>query len=100
MEITNLQKRCYRACLEQNRELLLRGAGAHSTGNLSFNNVSMMLRHCCNHPWLIREIEESAIHQLAQEQEVREPAPTTMSCGALRYYGKLLCNVYATIPLY
>ena len=73
VEITNLQKLCYRACLEQNRELLLRGVGSQGGGHVTFNNVSMMLRHCCNHPWLIREIEESALEQLQHESEVREP---------------------------
>jgi len=74
VEITNLQKLCYRACLEQNRALLLRGVGAVNAGAVSFNNVSMMLRHCCNHPWLIREIEQSALVQLASESSMREPA--------------------------
>jgi len=59
VEITNLQKMCYRAVLERNRELLLRGAGSGAGGVAStFNNISMMLRHCCNHPWLIQEVED------------------------------------------
>ena len=94
VEITNLQKMCYRAVLERNRELLLRGAGSGARGVASnpnphphphphphpyphprphplpkpcpgaggvastFNNISMMLRHCCNHPWLIQEVED------------------------------------------
>jgi len=70
VEITNLQKLCYRACLEQNRAILLQSVGAQGSAAVSFNNVSMMLRHCCNHPWLIRQIEESALHQLALETEV------------------------------
>lgn len=74
VEITNLQKLCYRACLEQNRTLLLHGVGAANAGTMSFNNVSMMLRHCCNHPWLIREIEQSALSQLAAESSMRTPA--------------------------
>jgi chromodomain-helicase-DNA-binding protein 7 len=61
VEITNLQKMCYRAVLERNRELLLRGAGTGAGGVAStFNNISMMLRHCCNHPWLIQEVEDGA----------------------------------------
>jgi len=65
VEITNLQKMCYRAVLERNRELLLRGAGTAGTGP-SFNNISMMLRHCCNHPWLISDVEEGALLDLDQ----------------------------------
>ena len=65
VEITNLQKMCYRAVLERNRELLLRGAGSGAGGVAStFNNISMMLRHCCNHPWLIQEVEDGALHDL------------------------------------
>ena len=65
VEITNLQKMCYRAVLERNRELLLRGAGTAGIGP-SFNNISMMLRHCCNHPWLISDVEEGALLDLDQ----------------------------------
>lgn len=63
VEITNLQKMCYRAVLERNKELLLRGAGTAGMGP-SFNNVSMMLRHCCNHPWLLPDVEEGALMRL------------------------------------
>eukprot|EP00965_Chrysotila_dentata_P099795 3298064-Pleurochrysis_carterae.AAC.1 len=64
---------CYRAVLERNRELLLRGAGTVGTGP-SFNNVSMMLRHCCNHPWLIPDVEDGALAQLDREWEEVEAA--------------------------
>ena len=65
VEITNLQKMCYRAVLERNRDMLLRGAGTGAGGVAStFNNISMMLRHCCNHPWLIQEVEDGALLDL------------------------------------
>ena len=82
IEITNLQKVCYRAVLEHNRGLLQRGAalvqGGAGAGNAnmlagSFANVSMMLRHCCNHPWLIKEVEEGALANLEVESSVRPP---------------------------
>ena len=66
VEITNLQKMCYRAVLERNRKLLLKGAGTSGHGP-SFNNVSMMLRHCCNHPWLIPDVEQGALETLDAE---------------------------------
>ncbi|KAL1508490.1 hypothetical protein AB1Y20_004591 [Prymnesium parvum] len=75
VEITNLQKMCYRAVLERNREILLRGAGAAGLGP-SFNNVSMMLRHCCNHPWLIPDVEEGALAQLDAEWDERTRSGT------------------------
>ena len=57
VQITNFQKACYRAILDQNRTLLLRGADAR-TGP-SFLNIHMQLRHCCNHPYLIKGVKES-----------------------------------------
>ena len=56
VEITNYQKRCYRAILERNRSILLRGSELQGP---SFNNISMQLRHCCNHPYLIRSIVQA-----------------------------------------
>ncbi|KOO24287.1 associated with tfs and helicases family protein [Chrysochromulina tobinii] len=79
VEITNLQKVCYRAVLEHNRQLLVRGAGgtaglAAAAGG-AWANVSMMLRHCCNHPWLIKEVEAGALQAL--EAHSLERAPKT-----------------------
>ena len=73
VEITNMQKLCYRAVLERNRELLLRGAGNAGERGPAFNNVSMMLRHVCNHPWIIKDVEEGALEQLESESERRGP---------------------------
>ena len=58
VDITNFQKRCYRAILERNRAVLLRGSESVGSGP-SFNNVSMQLRHCCNHPFLIKGVVEA-----------------------------------------
>ena len=67
VEITKYQKHCYKAILEQNRSLLLRGAEP-KTGP-SFNNVSMQLRHCCNHPYIIRGVlQAEALDELSDEQ--------------------------------
>jgi SNF2 family DNA or RNA helicase len=64
------QKACYRAILEQNRSLLLSGADAR-TGP-SFLNVHMQLRHCCNHPFLIKGV--------ADAQGVRNARPLENAC--------------------
>ena len=61
VEITNLQKLCYRAVLEHNREMLLRGGGAGRDGVISLTNMAMLLRHVCNHPWMIKTVEDSAL---------------------------------------
>ena len=63
VEITNYQKTMYRALLEQNRTLLLRGASG--VQGPSFNNLAMQLRHCCNHPFLIKGVVQSeGLHAL------------------------------------
>ena len=85
----NIRQVCYRAVLEHNRGLLQRGAAlVHGGGGVggrspllagSFANVSMMLRHCCNHPWLIKEVEEGALANL----QVRRPVgPHRRRCPA------------------
>jgi hypothetical protein len=95
IEITNLQKVCYRAVLEHNRGLLQRGAAAvmgGAAGNAallagSFANVSMMLRHCCNHPWLIKEVEDGALINLEAESSVRAPRSEREYATAIRTGG-------------
>ena len=66
-----------------NAVLLMRGAqrGSSAGGSSassaqhggSFANVSMMLRHCCNHPWLIDDVKEGALEALEAESSVRPP---------------------------
>ena len=61
----------YRALLEQNRGLLLRGAEAAISGP-SFNNLSMQLRHCCNHPFLIKGVVQAEGLEHADDVTWRE----------------------------
>ena len=64
MEITNLQKVCYRAVLKPIADCCCaarQAAAARHRRWSAWSNVSMMLRHCCNHPWLIKEVEEGAL---------------------------------------
>lgn len=55
VELTTLQKKYYRAIFERNRSFLNMGASG-TVANLV--NVEMELRKCCNHPFLIRGVEE------------------------------------------
>ncbi|TMW56968.1 hypothetical protein Poli38472_002893 [Pythium oligandrum] len=55
VELTTLQKKYYRAIFERNRSFLNMGS-AGTVANLV--NVEMELRKCCNHPFLIRGVEE------------------------------------------
>lgn len=51
VELTNIQKKYYRAILEKNFSFLSKGAGHTNMPNLL--NTMMELRKCCNHPYLI-----------------------------------------------
>ena len=56
IELTNFQKVSYKTLYEKNKGILQKGAGL---GYLtSMNNLEMQLRKCCNHPFLIREIQD------------------------------------------
>uniref|UniRef100_A0A3P9PJL5 Chromodomain helicase DNA binding protein 7 n=1 Tax=Poecilia reticulata TaxID=8081 RepID=A0A3P9PJL5_POERE len=55
VELTNIQKKYYRAILEKNFSFLSKG-GAGGSGSASVPNLlntMMELRKCCNHPYLI-----------------------------------------------
>lgn len=54
IEMTTIQKTIYRALYERNKSTLSKGMTNFST---SLNNLEMQLRKCCNHPFLIKEIE-------------------------------------------
>ena len=51
VELTNTQKKYYRAILEKNFQFLAKGTTAANMPNLM--NTMMELRKCCNHPYLI-----------------------------------------------
>ena len=51
VELTNTQKKYYRAILERNFQFLTRGSTTSNMPNLM--NIMMELRKCCNHPYLI-----------------------------------------------
>ena len=51
VELTNIQKKYYRAILEKNFQFLAKGGTTANQPNLM--NTMMELRKCCNHPYLI-----------------------------------------------
>ena len=51
VELTNIQKKYYRAILEKNFSFLNKGGTTANVPNLM--NTMMELRKCCNHPYLI-----------------------------------------------
>ncbi|OXB57334.1 hypothetical protein ASZ78_011754 [Callipepla squamata] len=63
VELTNIQKKYYRAILEKNFSFLSKGANQHNMPNLI--NTMMELRKCCNHPYLINDFQLQAMIQAA-----------------------------------
>uniref|UniRef100_A0A4W4F105 DNA helicase n=1 Tax=Electrophorus electricus TaxID=8005 RepID=A0A4W4F105_ELEEL len=74
VELTNVQKKYYRAILEKNFAFLSKGGGASGGGGganvPNLLNTMMELRKCCNHPYLINGAEEKIM------EEFRESHPT------------------------
>ncbi|XP_078064343.1 chromodomain-helicase-DNA-binding protein 8-like, partial [Mustelus asterias] len=68
VELTNIQKKYYRAILERNFTFLAKGAGQANVPNLL--NTMMELRKCCNHPYLISGAEEKI---LGEFREIHDP---------------------------
>ena len=48
VEMSTLQKTYYRGVLERNKTAMLKGLSS-----ANFNTVTVQLRKCCNHPFLI-----------------------------------------------
>ena len=85
VEMTLVQKKMYRAVLEAKREMLV--AGLHNAPLPSLLNVQIELRKCCNHPFLIRGVEESVTLGMS-DAEAREALLT--ASGKLVLLDKLL----------
>ncbi|XP_013394879.1 chromodomain-helicase-DNA-binding protein 8 isoform X2 [Lingula anatina] len=62
VELTNIQKKYYRAILERNFTFLAKGSGTSNLPNLM--NTMMELRKCCNHPYLINGAEDTILEEL------------------------------------
>uniref|UniRef100_A0A7S3AJF1 Helicase C-terminal domain-containing protein n=1 Tax=Haptolina ericina TaxID=156174 RepID=A0A7S3AJF1_9EUKA len=67
VEMTIFQKKCYRAILEGNREILV---DVKATSMPSLVNIQMELRKCCNHPYLIKGVEETNTRELAKDEHL------------------------------
>lgn len=64
VELTNIQKTYYRAIYERNRTFLCRG-----TLTPQLTNMEIQLRKCCNHPYLIKGVEQSHAAGLISDEE-------------------------------
>ena len=69
MEMTNIQKTIYRALYEKNKNMLIKGLSSSSSYNTNLNNLEIQLRKCCNHPFLIKEIEHDLLKDIITQDE-------------------------------
>uniref|UniRef100_A0A672KZZ6 Chromodomain-helicase-DNA-binding protein 8 n=1 Tax=Sinocyclocheilus grahami TaxID=75366 RepID=A0A672KZZ6_SINGR len=87
VELTDVQKKYYRAILERNFTFLSMGA-THNSNVPNLLNTMMELRKCCNHPYLITGAEEKIVAEL---REVYDPlAPDFHLQALVRSAGKLV----------
>ncbi|CAI5728296.1 unnamed protein product [Hyaloperonospora brassicae] len=89
VELTVLQKQYYRAIYEKNTEFLSRGGKKGNTPSLM--NVLMELRKCCNHPFLVKGVEEREAKRLASQKSVpKEEIQRQISESLVDSSGKLV----------
>uniref|UniRef100_A0A674EBD8 Chromodomain helicase DNA binding protein 7 n=1 Tax=Salmo trutta TaxID=8032 RepID=A0A674EBD8_SALTR len=81
VELTNIQKKYYRAILEKNFSFLSKGGpggggGAWGGGGAQVPNLlntMMELRKCCNHPYLINGAEEKILEDFRENHHAEMP---------------------------
>lgn len=97
VELTNIQKKYYRAILEKNFAFLSKGAGQANVPNLV--NTMMELRKCCNHPYLIKGAEEKILGEFKETHNPAAPdfhlQAMIQSAGKLVLIDKLLPKMKA-----
>uniref|UniRef100_A0A4W6DNM0 Chromodomain helicase DNA binding protein 6 n=1 Tax=Lates calcarifer TaxID=8187 RepID=A0A4W6DNM0_LATCA len=86
VELTNIQKKYYRAILEKNFSFLSKGANQHNMPNLI--NTMMELRKCCNHPYLITGAEEKILESFKKSHS--PDAPDFQLQAMIQAAGKLV----------
>ena len=72
VEMTNIQKTIYKALYEKNKDMLVKGLATNNPCNTNLNNLEIQLRKCCNHPFLIKEIEQDLMKGLSNEEKMEK----------------------------
>uniref|UniRef100_A0A672SZZ8 Chromodomain helicase DNA binding protein 7 n=1 Tax=Sinocyclocheilus grahami TaxID=75366 RepID=A0A672SZZ8_SINGR len=74
VELTNVQKKYYRAILEKNFAFLSKsGGGGGGSNGPNLLNTMMELRKCCNHPYLINGAEEKIMEEFRESHPLDHP---------------------------
>ncbi|RNA41456.1 chromodomain-helicase-DNA-binding, partial [Brachionus plicatilis] len=87
VELTNTQKKYYRAILERNFQFLTRGASSANVPNLM--NTMMELRKCCNHPYLIDGAEDQIIAEYMERYRIENQERASLQ-AMVQASGKLV----------
>ncbi|TNN60402.1 Chromodomain-helicase-DNA-binding protein 7 [Liparis tanakae] len=101
VELTNIQKKYYRAILEKNFSFLSKGGpgggggGGGGSGGGGPNvpnllNTMMELRKCCNHPYLINGAEEKIAEDFRDSHGGRADMPDMALQAMVQAAGKLV----------
>ena len=83
VELTQIQRTLYRSLLDDNREVLIANLTAKRQ---SFNVLMMEARKVCNHPYLIRGMEDVCMENYKRQTQAEGQSPT----GAELEYGSLV----------
>lgn len=86
VELTTIQKKYYRAILERSFDNLVQGSKSRSALP-SLLNIMMQLRKCCNHPYLLRGVEETEIGVPIDENK---PGHNSSTAALIESSGKLV----------
>ncbi|TDH64959.1 uncharacterized protein CCR75_002121 [Bremia lactucae] len=88
VELTTLQKQYYRAIYDKNKSFLYRGT---KNGLPTLNNIQLQLRKCCNHPFLIKGVEERELEELGNNPSPTQVIEKTIECsGKMVLVSKLI----------
>lgn len=87
VELTNIQKKYYRAILEKNFSFLSKGSTSNNMPNLM--NTMMELRKCCIHPYLINGAEEQIMYE-ARQARTAGGEPMSSQQALINSSGKLV----------
>lgn len=88
VELTTLQKQYYRAIYDKNKSFLFRGT---KNALPTLNNIQLQLRMCCNHPFLIKGVEDRELEELGNHPSPAEVMDKVVQCsGKMVLVSKLL----------
>ncbi len=93
VELTSLQKQYYRALYEKNSSFLY--GGGNAVAGPSLNYISMQLRKCCNHLFLLNGVEEKEKKSIDFQSDREEADFLVKSSGKLVLLDKLLPKLKA-----